>query len=134
MTKITLDGREFDIAPYKLGALRKAAPILDRINAASGSLDSMEVMFDSSADIIEVLAIGLVKCDPACGLLSSLGLDQTATASRLAEAILDMVGFGELPMIQRAFVELMQESGLAPKGEATAPTAVPEAVGALPSA
>lgn len=118
MTKITLDGREFDIAPYKLGALRKAAPILDRINAASGSLDSMEVMVDSSADIIEVLVIGLAKIDPALTV----------------DAILDMVGFGELPMIQRAFVELMQESGLAPKGEATAPTAAPEAVGALPSA
>jgi hypothetical protein len=118
MATITLDGRDFDLAPFKLGALRKAAPILDRINAASGSLDSMEVMVDSSADIIEVLAIGLVKIDPAM----------------TAEAVLDIVGFDELPMIQRAFVTLMQESGLAPKGEAQAPAPTPEAVGALPNA
>jgi hypothetical protein len=104
MAKITLDGREFDIAPYKLGSLRKAAPIIDRINATMAKLDSMEGMAQSASDLAAVLSIGLVKIDPA---LTPEGLD-------------DLVGFDDLPAMLACFTEIMEQSGLT-QGEATAP-------------
>lgn len=104
MAKITLDGREFDIARYKLGALRQVAPIVDRINAAMTEVKTMEGLTRSATDLAAVLSVGLVKIDPD---LTPEGLD-------------DIVGFEDLPNMLACFTELMTESGLE-KGEVSAP-------------
>lgn len=108
MAKLTLDGHEYEIAPYKLGSLRKAAPTIDRINAenkaAGGHERTMTQMAGSMADLVEVLSIGLVKIDPAL----------------TPEAVEEMVDFGDLPALLECFTGVMAESGLA-LGEAAAP-------------
>lgn len=114
MAKITLDGRDFDIAPYKLGSLRKAAPIIDRINAAAGSLTTMEGTAQATADLVEVLSIGLMKIDP------------TLTP----EALDDIVGFDDLLALRDTFTAILRESGLAPSGESKAPAPEPAPAGA----
>ena len=122
MARLTIGGREFDLAPFKLGALKRAAPFLDRINTRTGSLNtaasSMELIMENAEDIMQVLAIGTSKIDPAC---------DTAWLA-------DEAGFEDIPALSQTFTELMQDSGLAPRGahapgEAPAPAA-PEAAGA----
>ena len=105
MARLEIGGRAFDIAPYKLGALRRAAPAIDRINEAAGSLVTIEGMIRSTADIVEVLSIGLQKIDP------------TLTP----EALEEMVGFDDLPALRDAFVAVLRESGMRGAGEAQAP-------------
>lgn len=110
MAKLTIAGREYDIAPYKLGDLRKAAPAIDRINATAGAITTIEGMAESSADLLAVLSIGLRK------------INDTLTPEYLEE----IVGFDELPAISAAFSDLLAESGFKPAGEAKAPSASPE--------
>lgn len=110
MATLTIEGRSFEIAPYKLGALRKAAPHIDAINAAILSLDTLEGMLESMVHVVGVLAIGLVKIDPAL----------------TEDALADMVGMDDMPGLRDAMRDVLSEAGLAPKGEAMAPTA-PEA-------
>lgn len=113
MAKLTLAGRSFEIAPYKLGALRKAAPHIDAINASALTIDSIEGLIENAAHIVAIVSIGLVKIDP------------TLTE----EALEDMVGADDMGALGAALRDIMTEAGLAPKGEATAPEA--EAEGAL---
>jgi hypothetical protein len=111
MAKVTLMGREFDIAPYKIGQLRKAAPIIDRMNARVAGLASVSGMVEAAADMIDFLWIGLVRLDP------TITLDQ----------LNDEIGMGDLPAIRDAVLAVMTESGLK-SGEAKAPVpAAPEA-------
>ena len=107
MATLTIEGRSFEIAPYKLGALRKAAPHIDAINAALGSLDTLEGMMDNMEHVVGVLSIGLAKIDPAL----------------TPDALADIVGIEDMKALGDALRDILQESGLAPKGEATAPTA-----------
>lgn len=111
MAKLTVGGREFDIAPFMLGALKKAAPIVDRINASGAPVESLSGIVHSLDDFIEVLAIGTVKIDPECD----------------AAWFQENASFSDQAVILKAFHELLQESGLAPKGEATAPARKPRA-------
>jgi hypothetical protein len=114
MAKLTIDGRDYDIAPYKLNQMRKAAPFIDKINATAGAMNTMEGMYESAADLIEVLAIGVSKIDPAM------------TAEAIGDALSGSVE--ELKALQVTFKDLLLESGLTP-GEAKAPLA-PVAEGA----
>jgi hypothetical protein len=116
MARLETGGRAFDIAPYKLGALRRAAPFIDRINAAASSLSTIEGMIDSTADIVAVLSIGLQKIDPAL----------------TPEALEEMVGFDDLPALRDAFIAVLRESGMHAAGEAPAP-APADAEGASPT-
>ena len=111
MTKLTIGAREFDLAPYKLGQLKKAAPILDRINANGGDIENMTGLTGALEDIVAVLAIGIAKVDPEATL----------------DWIEDNVGIEDQAQLQAAFMELMRESGLASKGEAPAPLTPAEA-------
>jgi hypothetical protein len=106
MARLEIGGRAFEIAPYKLGALRRAAPYIDRINANAGALGTIEGMTDSTADIVAVLSIGLQKLDPAL----------------TPEALEEMVGFDDLPALRDAFVDVLRESGMRAAGEAPAPS------------
>ena len=117
MTTLAIMGRSFEIAPYKLGALKLAAPHIDAMNAIARDIGTMEGAADSAVHMLAVLAIGLQKLDP------------TLTAEYLEEQI----GFDEMAEIGRAVKDLLAESGLAPKGEAQAPSAPETAEGALES-
>ena len=108
MAKLTLSGVDYEIPFYKLGALRQAAPILDKIkdSVAASSAENATSMMN---EIVAVLAIGLVK------------LDAKLTAEYLAD---ELVGVADFPEVRRAFFDLMRESGMgSTPGEATAPPA-----------
>ncbi len=112
MAGLTIAGRSFEIAPYKLGALRRAAPHIDAINAGA-SISTVEGMMENIEHVIGVLAVGLTKIDPAM----------------TAETLLDMVGIDDMAALSTALTDVLQESGLAPKGEAMAPSE-PQTAGA----
>ena len=113
MATVTFAGRSFEIAPYKLGALRKAAPHIDAINAGA-SIETIEGLMDNAEHIVEIIAIGLVKIDPA---LTAAALD-------------DLIGVDDMPVLGTAFRDILAEAGLTPKGEAKAPTKRAKAAGA----
>lgn len=113
MATLVIEGRSFEIAPYKLGALRKAAPHIDAINAGS-SIETIEGMIENAEHIVAILAIGLQKVD----------------ASLTPEALDDMIGASDLPALGAALSAVLAEAGLAQKGEAQAPAAQTEAAGA----
>jgi len=128
MAKLTIGERSFEIAPFKLGALRKAAPHIDAINAsvkalapaddatAEDSTGDLTIvgMFENTEHILAVIAIGLQKID----------------ATLTAEALEDMIGVDDMPTLAVALRDIMLESGLAPKGEAKAPPEPSETAGA----
>ena len=122
MASLTIAGRSFEIAPYKLGALRRAAPHIDAINASINAASladddgviSIAALFENTEHIVAVIAIGLQK------------LDATLTA----EVLDDMIGADDMPALGAALRDILAEAGLAPKGEAAAPTEPTEAVGA----
>jgi hypothetical protein len=113
MATLTIGGRSFEIAPYKLGALRQAAPHIDAINAAA-SIETIEGLMENAEHIVAILGIGLRKID----------------ASLTPEALDDLIGADDMQMLGTALRDVLAESGLAPKGEATAPTEPTEAAGA----
>ena len=104
MATLEIGGRAFALAPFKLGDLRKAAPHIDAINATAGALSSFEGMVNAARSIIEVLAVAVAKLDPAID----------------ADALEDLADLGDMPALQVALKDLLEESGLAPKGEAPA--------------
>lgn len=116
MAKIEIAGRAFELAPLKLGALRRAAPHIDAVNAIAGALSTLEGALEAGRHFIEVLAIAIEKIDPAM----------------TADAIEEMLGIEEIPALQEGFRKLLAESGLAPKGEAQAPSAQPKEGAASP--
>jgi len=109
MVAITLMGRDFDVAPYKIGALRKAAPVIGRLSALMDAEDKMQASFDGVGCMLEFLSIGLVKVDP------------TLTPSALE----DMVGVEDIPDLLKAIKAVFAASGLGgdDEGEAQAPSA-----------
>jgi hypothetical protein len=111
MTEITIGGRAFELAPFRLGGLRRAAAYLDRINARAATFDpenplaaGLEGALDSARDMCEVLAIALMKVDPAC----------------TADWIEEQLGIDDILELQQQFREVLIASGLAKKGEAQA--------------
>lgn len=106
MVTVTLSGRDFDVAPYKLGSLRKAAPIVERINTIAGSLTTFEGAIEAGCELAALVSIGLVKLDP------------TLTA----EALQEQLGIEDMSAIQKAATDILTASGII-QGEARAPTA-----------
>ncbi len=113
---VDVGGREFGIAPYKLGAMKRAAPAIDAMNAIAGAFSTMAGMTAALGYALDVLFVGLHAVDPA---LTRDSLD-------------DAFGIDDAPRIMSAVQEVLAASGLQPKGEAPAPPAAP-AEGALPS-
>ena len=113
MVTITLMGRDFDVAPYRIKQLRQAAPFIMAINGKIGSLTSLEAAVDVSADMCGFLAIGMSKIDP------------TFTQDYLE----DNVGLDAIVDLQKAVMDVLTASGLKP-GEAPAPSAEPAPQGA----
>jgi hypothetical protein len=107
MAKITILGRDFDLAPYKLGKLRRAAPFIDSIQRRSTAPGELSDVLESAFDLVNVLSIGLVEIDP------------TLTPEYLEENL----SMEEFVAMQAAFLEVTRESGLQSKGEVTAPPA-----------
>lgn len=112
MAKVTIMGRDLEVAPYKIASMRKAAPFIDRINATAGAMTTLEGLTNAAGDLCAVLAIGLVKIDP------------TLTAEKLEEEL----GIEDLAALRGAFTAILQESGMQ-AGERPAPSA-PEPAGA----
>ena len=107
MRTITVMGRSFEAAPLMLGDLRKVAKHIDAINSTAGALTTFEGMVESARSMIEVIAVALHKIDAAI----------------TADAIEEATELGDIAVIGEAFKALLEESGLAPKGEATAASA-----------
>lgn len=107
MAKLTILGREFDIAPFKLGELRRAAPFIDAIQKRSAEGNSLADVMESAIDLLNVMSIGLIKIDPEL------------TPDYLEEN----VGMAEFVGMQAAFLDITREAGLERKGEAKAPAA-----------
>jgi hypothetical protein len=106
MATLTLAGVEYVIAPYKLGALRKVAPILDKIKDR-GAEASASNAAEGMTEIVEVLAVGLQKLDPKL------------TADYISD---ELVGVEDFPALRIAFFALMRESGMSSEpGEQKAP-------------
>ena len=105
MATIHILGRDFAIAPYKLGELRRAAPHIDNIQRKTDGTGSLSDLMDSAVDLLNVLSIGLVKIDP---VLTPDYLEAN-------------VSMDEFVGLQTAFLDLSEESGLKRKGEAAAP-------------
>jgi hypothetical protein len=114
MAKVTVAGRDFEIAPFKIGAMRRAAPFIDRINKRAadfmkdkpieGEIPKIEGLPDLLCDIIAIVAIGLERIDPAM----------------TAEALEDEIGFSDMAAMRIAYTEILAESGMN-QGEAQAP-------------
>ena len=99
MATLTLAGRSYTIAPFRLRELRLAAPHIDRLAARKGPLASVEAVAETAADMLSVLAVGLADAS-----LESLQ----------AEVALD-----DLERLRAAFDAVMAEAGLKrPQGEA----------------
>lgn len=131
MATLVIGGRSFEIAPYMIGALRQAAPIIDVINASfltweekaaaaaenNSAADLVAGMLDSIEPLVAFMAIGLQRDDPKL----------------TAEALEKMVGIGDAAALATAYREILAESGFTPKGEAKAPPAKPRRRGASTS-
>ena len=115
MAKLILEGREIVIVPYKLGGLRRAAPFIQKVFDLGRTVDldqieeSLDVMARVTREVIEVIAIGAAKVDPAL----------------TADAIEDLVSMDDVAHLQEVFQDFLREAGLK-SGEVPAPT--PEAV------
>ena len=107
MAHLEIGGRAFELAPYKLAAMRQAAPHIDAINATAGALSTFEGMAVAARSIIEVLCVGLRR------------VDETLTA----DAVEEMLDLSDMPKLQTALREVLEESGLRPSGEAEASSA-----------
>jgi len=106
MAKVTLMGRHFDVAPYMIAQLEEAAPFIDAINAAPGSVTTVTGGVKATVDLIGFLAVGLSRLDP----------------EMTAEHIKAHVGFGDIAVMQQAFTDILADSGMGAKGEAQAPS------------
>lgn len=120
MVTIEIGGRSFEVAPLKLGQLRRAAPFVDELNRLIGEQEerkkeaetaglkapdpSMSEMTALTRALCEIIAIGLSKADP----------------SMTADAIEDEVDLSFLGSLQVAAFALLKSSGLSQKGEAEA--------------
>jgi hypothetical protein len=99
-----LQGREFILAPYTLGALRRAAPYIDKVNAAALSCTSFGDRIAMSLDLLAVVAIGLEQSDLGC------------TAERLAEDMSPAV----IPELEVAYHCILAEAGFSGANGSTA--------------
>ena len=94
-----------ELAPFKLGDLKKVAPIIDRINTRGDGIADFERTIDAVLDFATVISFSAIKADIECD----------------ADWFAEHVGFSDQAAIMIAFRDLLKDSGLAPKGEAPAP-------------
>ena len=111
MVAITLLGETHEVPPYKLKQLRRAAPLIENVNATLGSLSTLSGGVQVMDDLTAFVAIGLEKI----------------RADLSFQALEDKIGMEDLPDLQSAFRDILQASGFK-SGEAKAPP-VPEATG-----
>jgi hypothetical protein len=109
MAAVTLGGRAYDIAPFRLRELRRAAPHIDRLAARQGPPTSVAAVAETAADMLAVLAAGLPEVSPG-ELEAAVSLD-------------------ELDQLRAAFEAVMAEAGLhrgaSAPGEAAGAVAAP---------
>lgn len=112
MVQVTLMGRVFDVAPYKIGALREGAPLVEKINATVGGLTTLSGGVEVAAEMLAFISIGLRRIEEAL----------------TPEYLEDHIGFDEIQAVQTAFSAILEASGFK-KGEAPASSdpAEPEA-------
>jgi hypothetical protein len=112
------DGRSFEISPFKIGALRRAAPHIDAINAnvtranelrKAGELPGLSDLGELMHELLAVLVVGISRID----------------ASVTIEQLEDLVDLSFLQSLQAAVFAVMAASGLAPKGEAKPSLSLP---------
>lgn len=119
--QLEVGGRPFEVAPFKLGELRKAAPHIDRMNDLMKIVEDgrkaeppqdppMAVLADLMHELCEICAIGLGKIDPEMN----------------CDWLEDQIDLSFIMSLQEAVIALLRSSGLAPKGEAQAPSALAE--------
>lgn len=135
MVRFTVLGRDFDLAPYKLGALIAAAPFLDAQKARTAEIEARAgvtvsltdtpeerqakvaqiaavtttaEMFENIADIIRVLHVGVAALDPSVTVEAMID-DTDPNPTRMAELLATMNA-------------VLRRSGMT-EGEAQAPSA-----------
>jgi hypothetical protein len=107
MVTVTMGGRSWEVAPYKIGAMRKAAPHIDIINSKVGALSTVEGMASVASEFLSVLLVGIQKVDPSVTL----------------EQLEDEVSLADIQDLRDAFQGVLAESGMTRAGEAEAPAA-----------
>jgi hypothetical protein len=105
MATLTLGGRAYEIAPFRLRELRRAAPHIDRLAGRRAPLDTVAAVAETAADMLAVIGCGLPDEE--------------------AEALVARVSLAELEAVRAAFDQVMAEAGL--KRGASAPGEAPGA-------
>lgn len=112
---IEIGGRPFEIAPFMLAELELAADHIDRMSELEqefarfrreGKVPPAKLAFQLTRELVEIVAVGTVLIDPEM------------TADRISKS----VDFSFLQPLGIAVRELLRLSGLAPEGEAKAPS------------
>ena len=94
MVAVRLLGREFEIAPYTLGELRRIAPALDRIRALEQGTTGASIA--TACGLAAVVAVGLGRIDP----------------SLTPAVLLDRLDLGDLPALEAACSQIIAASGI----------------------
>jgi hypothetical protein len=119
MAKLQIGDRVVEIAPYKIAQLRRAAPILDQINARmaeiAGKPEGVEDKLNELGVAGMTEVVGLFLAFIAVGT-------EKSDAKLTAEALEEQFGIGDLPALQATFRDICTEQGMNQSGEATAPT------------
>jgi hypothetical protein len=127
MAIVHLLGRDIEVAPYKLSAMVRAAPIVDQINEwlktfRDKALDpstgepiegviKVEELTRAVGLLVSFVAIGLVKVEPAL----------------TEEALCEEFGIGDFPVLMTAYLAISRASGMGSStGEAQAPSGAAE--------
>lgn len=131
--ELTIGGRAFAIAPFKMKELRRAAPFIEEMNTLAKRIDeqvkaheaanaelpedqrkpfeqNLNDLFALSRAMCEIIAVGLTK------------IDETLTADWLEE----QVDLSYLASLQSASRELLRQSGLSAAKNGKAPSPSPE--------
>ncbi|MDB5582926.1 MAG: hypothetical protein JWR80_8102 [Bradyrhizobium sp.] len=120
MATLIIGGRSFEIAPYAIGRLRRAAPHIDALNALAATGRAPEAggvtgLLENTGHIVAILAIGLERVDP----------------SLTAGALGCMIGPDDMAGLGFALGEILAESGLGPKEEGEGSISTDPAGGSL---
>lgn len=147
-TTLEIMGRSFEIAPYKLGALRRAAPHIDAVNRAAREVFAGTEK--AEAEIAERVKAGesedsvrqevmlrhsftefLGPIDHIAAIVA-IGLQKIDPALS-ADYLLDNLDTSDMPQLAAAMRDILRESGTRSSGEVTAPSAQDAAEGASSS-
>lgn len=113
-TVIEIGGKSYDVPPFMLAELERAAPHLDVLNELEpefraarqgGKVPSLTTQFRMLRAQVEILAVGIGLVDP----------------SVTADQIMGQVNFSFIPSLGAAVNALMVSAGIQNAGEAKAP-------------